>query len=57
MFSDERGVVREESGIELPEDAGDIEATVFSKGMVAVDEEHKKSERGELKQPARSRPG
>jgi len=57
MLGDESGVVWEECGVELPEDACDVKATVFGEGMVAVDEQDEKRERGEQKKPARGRPG
>ena len=37
MKAEEIGVVREESGIEVALDGGEIEGVVFEAGMVALD--------------------
>ena len=57
MLGDEGGVVRKERGVQLPEDAGDVDAAIFCERVVAVNEQDEKRERGEQKQPAGGGPG
>jgi len=57
MLGDEGGIVREERRVEFPEDAGDIEAAIFGKGVIAVDEQDEEREHGEQHEPAGGRPG
>ena len=57
MLGDEGSVVREERGVEFPEDSCDVEAPIFGEGVVAVDEQDEERKRGEQQKPERGRPG
>jgi len=52
MRGDESGVVRKERGVQQVFDAGDVEAAVFSKGVVAVHQQRGQRERCEDGEPA-----
>jgi len=47
MLGDESGVVREEGWVERVFDASDVEATVFCKGVIAVEEQRKDRQGGQ----------
>jgi len=57
VLADEVGVVREERGVKLVLDAGDVEAAVFGEGMIAVDAEGAEREGSEQGCPGCSGPG
>jgi hypothetical protein len=56
MLADKGGVVGEERGVEGVLDAGDVESSVFSERMIAVDEEREEGESGEQELPCGGAP-
>lgn len=57
MLGDESCIEWEERRVEFPKNSGDIEATIFSEGMVAVDEKDEERERDKESKPTGAGPG